>query len=63
MNYICNRCSSVTQADDITIHFTTDPAGTVALCPACLEAYLTKTQKDTDRKEEDVERGKMKRKW
>jgi hypothetical protein len=66
MKYICNRCKSVHQADDTTIHYTTNVNGTldiIALCPECLETYLAKTLKDTDQKEEDVERGKMERKW
>jgi hypothetical protein len=65
MKYICNRCNSVHQADDTTIHYTTSVNGLeiITLCPACLEAYLAKTKTDTDRKEEDVERGKMERKW
>lgn len=65
MKYMCNRCSRVLQADDITIHYTTNVNGLeiIALCPTCLEAYLTKTKTDTDKKEEDVQRRKIESKW
>jgi len=65
MKYVCNRCSKVFQADDITIHYTTGVNGLeiVAICPSCLEKYMAKTKGDTDRKEDDIERNKMKRKW
>lgn len=65
MKYICNRCSRVQQADDITIHHITGPNGLeiIALCPSCLETYLAKTKVDTFRKDDDTERRKMDRKW
>jgi len=65
MKYICSQCGKVFQANDITIHYTTGDTGLeiVAICPSCLEKYLDKTKVDTDRKEENAERMKMKRKW
>jgi DNA-directed RNA polymerase subunit RPC12/RpoP len=65
MKYVCSRCGKVFQADEITIHYTTGANGLeiVAICPTCLERYLGKTKVDTDRKEDDDERMKMKRKW
>jgi DNA-directed RNA polymerase subunit RPC12/RpoP len=65
MKYVCNRCSKVIQADDITIHYTTDINGLqiVAICPSCLEKYLEKTKGDTAQKEDDIERRKMPMKW
>ena len=65
MKYICNRCDKVIQEHDTTIHYTKGSNGLeiVAICPSCLERYLDKTKVDTDRKEEDAERMKMKRKW
>lgn len=65
MKNICNRCSNVFQADDMTIHYITSENGIeiVAICPSCLEKYLQKTRKDSNRKEDENERNKMKRKW
>jgi hypothetical protein len=65
MKYICNRCAKVFQEDDITIHYTTGNKGLeiVAICQLCLNDYLEKTEVDTDRKDEDIERMKIKRKW
>ena len=65
MKYIFNRCAKILQGDDVTIHYTTGDNGLeiVAICPSCLEKYLDKTKVDTDRKEDDDERFKMKRKW
>jgi hypothetical protein len=65
MKYVCNRCSKVFQADDITIHYIIGNNGLeiVAICPPCLENYLEKTKQDTDRKEDDSERRKMKMQW
>ena len=65
MKYVCNQCAKVFQADDITIHYTkgSDGLEIVAICPSCLERYLDILKVDTDRKEEDAERMKMKRKW
>ena len=65
MKYVCNRCAKVFQADDITIHYTTGDNGLeiVAVCTSCLENYLSKTKIDTDRKDENAERMRMKRKW
>ena len=65
MNYICNRCGKVIQEHDVTIHYTKDSNGLeiVAVCQLCLEKYLEKTKVDTDRKDDDAERMKMKRKW
>jgi DNA-directed RNA polymerase subunit RPC12/RpoP len=65
MKYVCSRCAKVTQADDITIHYTTGENGLkiVAVCPSCLERYLDKTKVNTDIKEDENERMKMKRKW
>ena len=65
MKYICNRCAKVFQADDISIHYTTGDNGLeiVAICQSCLDDYLEKTKVNTDRKDEDTERGKMARKW
>lgn len=65
MKYICSRCAKVFQADDITIQYKTGDNGLeiIAICQLCLEKYLEKTKVDTNNKEEDVERGKIKRKW
>ena len=65
MKYICNRCGNVTQEHDVTIHYTKDSDGLeiVAICQLCLDDYLEKTKVDTNRKDEDNERMKMKRKW
>ena len=65
MKYVCNICAKVLQADDITIHYTKgfDGLEIDAICPSCLENYLDKTKVETDRKEDDAERIKMKRKW
>jgi predicted RNA-binding protein with PUA-like domain len=65
MKYICNKCSKVFQANDITIHYRNSDNGLeiVAVCPSCLESYLDKTKLDTERKKYDTERMKMKRKW
>ena len=65
MKYVCSRCGKVFQADDITIHYTTGDNGLeiIAICPSCLESYLDKTKVNTDREEDENERGKMKRKW
>ena len=65
MKYVCNRCAKVFQANDITIHYTkgSDGLEIVAICQLCLEGYLGKTKVDTDRKDDDAERVKMKRKW
>jgi len=65
MKYICNKCGKVFQAEDITIHYTVGEDGLeiVAVCKLCLDKYLEKTNANTDRKDEDAERMKMKRKW
>ena len=65
MKYICNRCGKVIQEHDVIIHYTkgSDGLGIVAICQLCLDGYLEKTKVDTDRKDEDAERMKMKRKW
>jgi len=65
MKYVCSRCGKVFQADEITIHYTTGDNGLeiVAICPPCLERYLGKTKGDTDKKDDENERMKMKRKW
>jgi len=65
MKYVCNRCAKVLQANDITIHYTKGPDGLeiVAICPSCLENYLDKIKLDTEQREDDAERMKMKRKW
>jgi len=65
MKYICNQCDKVFQADDITIHYMTGDNGLeiVAICKLCLDEYLEKTKVDTDKKEDENERMKMKRKW
>ena len=65
MKYICNRCGNVIQEHDVIIHYTKGPDGLeiVAICQLCLDDYLKKTKVDTDRKDEDTERMRMKRKW
>ncbi len=65
MRYICNLCAKVFQADDITIHYTTDKNGLaiVAICQLCQDDYLEKTNLNNERKNEDSERGKIIRKW
>ena len=65
MKYICNKCGKAFQAEDITIHYTTDDRGLeiVAICKLCLDEYLQKTKVDTNQKNEDTQRKEMKRKW
>jgi predicted RNA-binding protein with PUA-like domain len=65
MKYLCNRCGKVIQDHDVIIHYTKgfDGLEIVAICQLCLDDYLEKTKVDTDRKDEDAERMKMKRKW
>jgi DNA-directed RNA polymerase subunit RPC12/RpoP len=65
MKYVCNRCSKVFQADDMTIHHITGNNGLeiVAVCPSCLEKYPGTTKETTDQKEDDIERRKMPMKW
>jgi predicted RNA-binding protein with PUA-like domain len=65
MKYICNRCGNVTQEHDVIIHYTkgSDGLEIVAICQMCLDDYLEKTKVDTNRKDENNERMKMKRKW
>jgi hypothetical protein len=65
MKYICNQCSTVFQADDITIHYITGNTGVeiIAICPSCLKNYLKKTKVATEQKEDDSARRKMKMKW
>jgi len=65
MKYICNGCGKVIQENDVTIRYTKGSSGLeiVAICHLCLDDYLEKTKVDTDRKDEDSERMKMKRKW
>jgi len=65
MRYICNQCGEVIQEHDVTIHYTKGSNGLeiIAICQLCLEKYLEKTKVDTDKKDEDTERMKMKRKW
>ncbi|MBN1280395.1 MAG: hypothetical protein JXA00_01965 [Candidatus Thermoplasmatota archaeon] len=65
MKYVCNLCSKVVQADDITIHNTTGVNGleVFAICPTCLEKYLEKTKAATEQNEDDSERRKMPMKW
>jgi DNA-directed RNA polymerase subunit RPC12/RpoP len=65
MKYVCNGCSKVFQANDITIHYITGDNGLaiVAICPLCLEKYLGKTKEATEKKENDSERRKMPMKW
>jgi len=65
MKYICNGCGKVIQDHDVTIHHTKGSNGLeiVAICHLCLDEYLEKTKVDSERKDEDAERMKMKRKW
>jgi len=65
MKYVCNRCTKVFQADDITIHYIKDVNGfeIIAICPSCLEGYLGKVNEDTKQEENEVERNKIPRKW
>ena len=65
MKYICNQCGKVSQEQDVIIHYTTGSDGLeiVAMCPLCVDEYLEKTKIETDRKEDQDERMKMKRKW
>ena len=65
MKYICNSCGKVFQANDITIHYIKGDNGLeiFALCSSCLENYLEKIKLDTEQKENNAERMKMKRKW
>lgn len=65
MKFICNQCAKVFQADDVTVHYKKGGNGfeIVAICQLCLKEYLEKIKVDADRKEEDIERGKIIRKW
>ena len=65
MRYICNNCGKIVQEHDTTIHYTKGSNGLeiVAICQLCLDDYLEKTKVVKSRKDEDVERMKMKRKW
>jgi len=65
MRYICNRCYKVIQEHDVTIHYTRGSSGLEinAICQSCLDDYLEKTKLNSDRKDEDAERMRMKRKW
>ena len=65
MKFVCNQCGKVFQADDITIHYMTGEKGLeiISICSSCLDVYLEKTKVDTDIKEDESERMKMKRKW
>ena len=65
MEYICNSCGKVIQEHDVTIHYTRGSSGLeiLAICQSCLDDYLEKTKLNSDRKDEDAERMKMKRKW
>ena len=65
MKYICSGCGKVIQEHDVIIHYTkcSDGLEIVAICQLWLDVYLEKTKVDTDRKDEDTERMKMKRKW
>jgi predicted RNA-binding protein with PUA-like domain len=65
MKYICNRCGKVIQEHDVIIHYTkgSDGLEIVAICQLCVDDYLEKTKVNTDRKDGDAERMKMKRKW
>ncbi len=65
MKFVCNLCGKVFQADEITIHYTTGANGLeiISICPSCLDGYLEKKKVNTDRKEDENERMKMKRKW
>ena len=65
MKYICNQCSNVFQADDITIHYisTDNRLEIIAICPSCLKNYMKKTKTATEQKEDDSAMRKMERKW
>ena len=65
MKYICNRCGTVTQEHDVTIHYTKRFNGfeIVAICQICLDSYLGKIKTDAEEKDEETERMEMKRKW
>ena len=65
MRYICNICGDVVQEHDITIHYDKGSNGfeIVAICHQCLDKYLEIRKGDTNRKEDENERMKMKRKW
>jgi len=65
MKYICNKCGKVSQEHDVIIHYTkgSDGLEIAAVCPLCVDEYLEKTKIETDRKEDQDERMKMKRKW
>lgn len=65
MRYICNICGKVTQEHDATIHYINYSNGLdiVAICQQCLDSYLEKIKADTNIKDEDAERMRMKRKW
>jgi len=65
MNYICNICGNVVQEHDVTIHYKkySNGIGIVAVCKHCLEKYLETRKGETDRKDDEIERMKMERKW
>ena len=46
MKYIFNRCASIFQGDDVTIHYTADDNGfeILGFFPSCLEKYMEKTK-------------------
>jgi len=65
MKYICNQCSNVFEADDITIHYKTGEKGLEikSICQFCLDGYLKESKLATNKKIDDNERIKMKRRW
>jgi hypothetical protein len=65
MRYICNICGNVVEEHDITIHHDNGSNGFEinAICQQCLEKYMEIRKGDTNRKEDENERMRMKRKW
>jgi hypothetical protein len=65
MKYICNQCTNIFEADDITIHYKTGEKGLeiASICQCCLDEYLKKLKVDDNKKIDNNERMKMKRRW
>ena len=65
MKYICNQCTNVFEADDITIHHTMGEKGLeiASICQGCLDEYLKKLNVEDNKKIDYNERMKMKRRW
>ncbi len=65
MKHICNQCTNVFEADDITIHYKTGEKGLeiATICKLCLDEYMKKLKSNNNKRIEDNERMKIERKW